>query len=319
MTQRRHVDDLFTAALDDELSPIDDARFYSHIRSCKDCSAAYTEFTATVEALRELPKARMARVVHLPSTPPVAEASRRRGISLGWLNAGLLRRFPATALAGGVAVVLIVVALAHGAGNTGGNTVESLGNGDSGTVAPAVAPGSVAQEAACASQVTAVTASSPPVDFSAPEVVAAPSIPGARLVLSASSLSVTAGQNVGLYAQFSLPQVSAGAPGSTNLTTTTHSLRPCVTVTVGETSQQLGVAGIPAGFGSATGAGSDVPVPESTSPGGSKAGAAAPLFVFTVPPGTAPGTVLHIVASVPAGYEGFGSPALTATLTIVTH
>jgi anti-sigma factor RsiW len=106
VTQRRHVDDLFTAALDDELSPIDDARFYTHIQSCNDCAAAYAEYTATVEALREMPKARMARVVHLPSTPPVAEESARRRISIGWLNpGGLLRRFPATALAGAAAVV----------------------------------------------------------------------------------------------------------------------------------------------------------------------------------------------------------------------
>jgi anti-sigma factor RsiW len=322
VTQRRHVDDLFTAALDDELSAIDDARFHAHIRSCKDCSAAYAELTATVEALRELPKARMARVVHLPSTPPVAEESKRRRISIGWLNpGGLLRRFPATALAGAASVVLIVIALAHGSGNTSTIVGPSVGNGDQGAVAPAVAPGSATQEAACASQVTAVVDSSPPANFSNPEVVSAPSLPGARLVLSASALSVSAGQNVSVYAQFSLPQVSVGVPGSTSPSTATRSLRPCVTVTVGDTTKQVGVTGVPPIYGSGTGAGSDVPVPESTGPGEPLAGSSggAPLFVFTVPAGTAPGTVLHVVAAVPAGYEGFGSPALSATITITTH
>lgn len=268
MSPRRHVDDLFTAALDDELSPIDDARFYSHIHSCKDCEAAYAEFTATVEALKELPKARMARVVHLPSTPPVAEESARRRISIGRLNpGGLLRRFPASALAGAVAVVLIVVALAHGAGNTSTSSGQYSGTGNqAGGVAPAIEPGSTAEEAACASQVTAVTQSSPPSNFSAPEVVSAPSLPGARLVLSASTLSATAGQNVSLYAQFSLPLVVAGAAGSTSLTTATHSLRPCVAVTVGSTSQQLDVIGVPAGYGSSTGADSSVPQPETRHP-----------------------------------------------------
>ncbi len=322
MTQRRHVDDLFTAALDDELSPIDDARFYAHIQSCKDCAAAYAEFTATVEALRELPKARMARVVHLPSTPPVAEEAARRRISIGWLNpGGLLRRFPATALAGAAAVVLIVVALAHGGGNT--STIigqPAAGSDNGGAGAPAIAPGTTTQEAACASQVTAVTGSSPPANFSDPQVVSAPSLPGARLVLSASALSVTAGQNVGLYAQFSLPQVSAGVPGSTSLTTATRSLRPCVTVTVGNSATQLGVTAVPGNYGSNTGAGYE-PTPMSPTPGGPPPGSSgsAPLFVFTVPAGTAPGTVLHVVASVPAGYESIGSPALTATLTITTR
>ncbi|MGA7988473.1 MAG: zf-HC2 domain-containing protein [Candidatus Dormiibacterota bacterium] len=322
MTQRRHVDDLFTAALDDELSPIDDARFYAHIQSCKDCAAAYAEFTATVEALRELPKARMARVVHLPSTAPVAEESARRRISIGWLNpGGLLRRFPATALAGAVAVVLIIVALAHGAGNTGTSTGQTAANGDQGGAAPAIAPGSVTQEAACASQVTAVVNSSPPATYSEPQVVSAPSLPGARLVLSASALSATAGQKVNLFAEFSLPQVSVGVPGSTNLTTATHSLRPCVTVTVGDTSAQLSVTGPSGGYGSSTGGGADVPSPESPAPGGSLAGSVGgtPIFSFTVPPGTVPGTVLRVVASVPAGFEGFGSPALTATITITTR
>ena len=68
MTPRRHLDDLFSAAYEDELSPIDEARFQAHMQSCAPCAAAYAEFRASIDALREVPKARMPHVVHLPST-----------------------------------------------------------------------------------------------------------------------------------------------------------------------------------------------------------------------------------------------------------
>ena len=114
MSPRRHLDDLFSAAYEDELSPIEEARFHAHMQSCAPCAAAYAEFRATVEALRELPKAQMPHVVHLPSTSPVAERPPRPRISLGWFNLGILRRFPATAIAGAFVVVLAVTALLHG-------------------------------------------------------------------------------------------------------------------------------------------------------------------------------------------------------------
>jgi hypothetical protein len=180
MSTRRHVDDLFTGALDGDLSPIDEARFHAHLQSCSDCSAAFTEFTATVEALHELPKARMARVVHLPSTPPVAEESPRGRLSLGWLNPGmLLRRFPATAVAGAVAVVLVIIALTHGSGAPTTNGADQAGGANSATApAPAL-------DAACG-QPTAITESSPPAQFAAPQVATNVSLPGVRLVLAAS-------------------------------------------------------------------------------------------------------------------------------------
>ena len=94
-------------------------------RSCAPCAAAYAEFRATIEALRELPKARMPHVVHLPSTPPVAERSPRPRIGLSWFNLGVLRRFPATAVAGAIAVVLVIVALTHPGGGTREQRVRS--------------------------------------------------------------------------------------------------------------------------------------------------------------------------------------------------
>ena len=85
------------------------------------------EFTADIEALRELPKARMPHVVHLPSTPPVAERVSRPTIGFGWLNPGLLRRFPATAFAGAVAIVLVIVALRVGSNGTLGPSSNRRG------------------------------------------------------------------------------------------------------------------------------------------------------------------------------------------------
>jgi hypothetical protein len=295
---------------DDDLSPIDDARFHAHIRNCKDCSAAFAEFTATVEALHELPKARLPRPIHLPSTPPVAEGSRRPRISLDWLNAGLLRRFPATAIAGAAAAVVIIVALVHNGGGVPGGTASTVAGGDrsAGQMAPAIAPpGSKAQDAACSQSILPITGSSPPASFSAPQVITSPSLPGAQLVLAASALSVKPGQTVTLYAQLSLPVTSLGAPGSTGAAPATRAVRPCVSVGVGTSSQVIGTR---SGTFAEPGFGSPAPVHPSSG--------AATLLGFSVPSGLAPGTELHVVASIPAGFEAPGSPALTATLTLTT-
>jgi Putative zinc-finger len=314
MSPRRHVDALFTSAHDDDLSPIDEARFHAHIRSCKDCAAGFAEFVATVEALHELPKARMARVVHLPSTPPVAERSGRPGISLGWLNAGLLRRFPATAIAGGAAVVLIILALVRGGGPMPTPSIHSSsGSGAQPVVAPAAGN---AQDAACAPPIATINGSAPPVEFSQARVATAASLPGARLVLATPSLSVKPGQSVVVYAQLSFRVASLGVAGSTGVAPATRTVRPCVSVVVGGTGQVVG-AGSGAGAGNAylptaaPGAASPAALHQPTS--------SAPLLTFTVPPGLAPGTELHVVASIPAGFEGPGTPALTATLTLVTR
>jgi Putative zinc-finger len=307
---RRHIDDLFTAAHDDELSPIDDARFHAHLRSCKDCAAAFAEFAATVEALHELPKARMARVVHLPSTPPVAELSPGPRISFGWLNGGLLRRFPATAVAGAAAAVLIIIALVHNGGNVPTSTGSNAGR------TAAVAPGASSRDAACTQPITTTTGTSLPVSFALPQVVTDPKLPGARLVLAASSISVTSGENVTVYAQLSLPLSSLGAPAAAGAQPATRTVRPCVSVGVGGSNQNLSLAAGGAN-GAASGPGGAIgvvpPAPLSGSTG------TAPLLTFTVPSNLAPGTQLHVVASIPAGFEGPNSPALTATLTLTTH
>ena len=98
----------------------------------------------------------MARVVHLPSTPPVAEDARlARGSASAGSTPALLRRFPATALAGAVAVGLIVVALAHPAPAVPPprpRRARRLGQRSGSRSAGAAAPGAPRRTSACTQQ-----------------------------------------------------------------------------------------------------------------------------------------------------------------------
>ena len=314
MSPRRHVDDLFSAAYENDLSPIDDARFHSHLQSCAPCATAFAEFTASVEALRELPPARMPHAVHLPSTPPVAERAPRERINLRWLNLGLLRRFPATAAAAAVAAVLVIIAVTHGTGT--GTTIGADSNPALGAGSSAHAPGPVAETASCSQPVVRVTGSALPDSFSAQQQVSVPSQPGVRLVLATSSLDVAAGRPVDVYAQLVVPASSLAAPGAAPGTGSSLTFRPCVTIGVEGTSLAL----VPATYGASVPVG--VPQPatgDTTGPAAAGAPGGSELITFDIPSGLAPGTKLHLTATVPAGYEGYGTPELTATLTLTTH
>lgn len=311
MTPRRHLDDLFTAAYDDELSPIDEARFQTHMQSCAPCAEAYAEFRATVEALRELPPARMPHVVHLPSTPPVAERSVRPRIGLGWFNLGIVRRFPATAIAGAAAVVLLIAALAHGTGGTPTNSPQSLARPNA---AGGAASGAI-PEAAC-TQIVGITGASPPVSFTHQDLATDAAQPALHLVLAAPSLVVSAGKPAYVYAQLSLPVASLSNPGTQATPPAARAVLPCVSIAVGNPQNQL--APLPAGSGAygnpaslGRGIATAAPVYQDN-------GAAGPFLAFNVPSGLAAGTVIHVTATIPAGYTGPGSPALTAELTLTT-
>jgi hypothetical protein len=83
---------------------------------------------------------------------------------------------------------------------------------------------------------------------------------------------------------------------------------------VANTNQQLSVlrpnssavAGAPSATGNTSGAGSS----------GYQVAGAGPEYTFTVPAGLARGTQIHVIATVPAGFAAFDSPALTAELTL---
>jgi hypothetical protein len=317
MTPRRHLDDLFTAAYDDELSPIDEARFQAHIQSCAPCAEAYAEFRATVEALRELPPARMPHVVHLPSTPPVAERSVRPRIGMGWFNLGIVRRFPATAIAGAAAVVLLIAALAHGNGGAPTNSPQSLSR-------PNAAAGGAASRSsnnltAC-TQIVGITGASPPVTFTHQALATDAAQPALHLVLAAPSLTVSAGKPAYVYAQLSEPLASLSLPGAVATAPAARTLLPCVSIAVMDTHSNQFVP-IPASTGefgnpASLGHGTVTPVPADQYQGAS--GVSGPFFAFEVPAGLAVGTEIHVTAKVPAGYTGPGSPQLIAELTLTT-
>jgi hypothetical protein len=307
----RHLDDLFSAAYEDELSPAEQTRFESHMEACEPCAAAYDEFKAGIAALKELPQARMPHAVHLPSTLPVAERPSRPTIGLSWFNLGLLRRFPATAVAGAVAVVLVIVAIRVGDHSTLGGASLPTNGSAIGATAPHAAPGAATTTTSC-TQPTPITGSTPPISFAEETQAADPQEPALHLVIAAPTQVVSAGSTVLLYAQLSVPSTSIANPSSVVPTPPAKALLPCVSVGVATSNEQLTV--FPPGS-------EGLSIPEATS--GTATGAngyqpaeAGSEYAFTVPAGLATGTQIHVIATVPAGFAAFGSPALTAELTL---
>ena len=118
MSARRHVDDLFSAAYDDELSPT--RRSALPIASSSRASPAPRRTRSSRRPSRPCANCRR-RACRTPSTsrrrPRWPRASRADASASAGSTSGLLRRFPATAVAGAVAVVLVVIALARTAGS----------------------------------------------------------------------------------------------------------------------------------------------------------------------------------------------------------
>jgi hypothetical protein len=106
----KHVEGLFSAAYDGELSADARAAFDRHLAECPDCAAGFAQLTTAVDALRELGPARMPRPVRLPEGSPIperrlarwpAQLPRGRGLVAGLAAAGMV------AVAGGVTAVLV--------------------------------------------------------------------------------------------------------------------------------------------------------------------------------------------------------------------
>jgi hypothetical protein len=282
------------------------------MQSCEPCAAAYAEFKATIEELHGLPRAPMPHVVHLPSTPPVAERPPRPRIGLSWFNLGLLRRFPATALAGVAAVVLVTLALTRPMGGTTSTPTA----GSSTSQVPSAAHGPAA-DAACSSSIASITGAAVPSSFSHADLATDPAEPALHLVLAAPTLVVDSGKQAVVYAQVSVPVTSISNPGSAASPPAARALLPCVTVAgVGGTAQALTV--VPADSGSQGSA----YVPRETPIGApvfQYNGTGGPFLTFQVPAGLAPGTQFHVTAIIPAGYLSPGSLPLTAQLTLTTR
>ena len=152
----RHVERLFSAAYDGELSPQARAGFDRHLAECPACAAAFAELTTAVDVLREQAPARMPRPIRLPEGSPAAQPrlgglfARPRwshGLTGGLAAAGMV------AVAGGVAAMVVIGPLQPGFDRAGAGTAFSsaLGTGSSHVPAAPEARGSVNVSNGCAS------------------------------------------------------------------------------------------------------------------------------------------------------------------------
>lgn len=291
MPVTNHVDELFSAALDDELTPKQEQRFHDHLDECSECAASYRTFTEAVSSVRSLPKAAMPLPVHLPTGAPAAE----RATAADWLRRLRPRSLPmgaGTGIAALAAVAIVVVGLTRGTtpSTTTSHAPSSLNHSAGGASASQASPAScpvAAPEGATTSYANRATASDR-------------SRPGQQLVLSASGLSAPAGSQVHVSAVLTVPGQAAGQPGAAPAVPPT-AITPCLSLT-GLSNRALAPA-----FG-AQAPGQDA-IAQQVNDG----------ETLTIPPGTAPGTVIHLIATVPANYPSTAQAPLTATLDITVR
>ena len=310
----KHVNDLFSAAYDATLGVAQAEQFRAHLDGCPECMRAYDTFRTSVDAVRALPPARMPLPVHLPSDAPVAEQTLRARVRrMSRLGGPPRLRFApgaATAVAAIAAAVIVVFALNH---HSDGST--TFGTAQSGAAQGALSKTSAAPS--CRPQALRA-----PSDF---QVLAAyqyrvskaePGRPGQELVLATQSGSSVPGALVQVYAQLTVPQPSAGAPGAVSSGSTQRAANvvavvPCVRVSDSSkflsTAAQSPMSGLNASQGPSTHGASVAPATSEV------------IQSFTIPAGTQSGTVLHITATVPAGYPQAGDPAFTVDLAITVR
>jgi anti-sigma factor RsiW len=371
----RHLDELFSAAYDGTLAAAERRRYDEHLGACPRCAAAAEDFRRAVDAVRELPQARMPVRVVLPSTPPVPARERRFGglaallrvphLSPAW-GAGVMA-------AAGVAAVVVVV---HGHGGGGGSTSSA-----SSSVPVPLAVGGASRKSAgmgnCplpllqTSATPGVTAGGGPAGFANRVAVRSPQRPGQELVLATTSNHYAPGSQVLVFA--ALTTGGSGSGGGT------RAVVPCVTLEPQQTVALIRGLGADDTVGSAGGAGTGKGPAASSPPptgfaysaappavnGGAQAPAASgvtlhgtalspqldtvltpqqieafapyvlerplaiavptgqtvggtlPVQVVTIPANLARGTVLRLVALIPAGTPGDADrPAIEAVITL---
>jgi hypothetical protein len=196
----RHVEDLFSAAYDDALDAADRQRYEAHLAACPECAAAERDFRRSIDAVRELPPARMPVRVVLPSTPPVAERARR--LLPGWGPLRVPQLGPAWG-AGALALVGIVAVVVAARGHVVGGPSGASNQSRFGSI-PNVGTSLASSGCPLPLQVTAatpgVTAGGGPAGFTYRVSVRDPQRPGEELVLATTAKRFAAGSQVLVFA-----------------------------------------------------------------------------------------------------------------------
>ncbi|HXA28863.1 MAG TPA: zf-HC2 domain-containing protein [Candidatus Angelobacter sp.] len=285
----RHVTELLSAAYDDALTPSERRRYDAHLATCNDCAAEAERFKQTIDAVHELPAARMPQRVVLPSTPPQPE--RRRGARMPeWLTRLPRPRATPAWSAGGLAltgILIVVLVVRGGAGGSSSNGTSALSDGTVGA-----APGLAQTRGGAAQRATTGIGTCPLPLAVLPQLSSAPAAPpgfdnrattgdqhrpGQQLLLATASTHVAPGAQVLIYAAL------------TTSTSGRHSaVIPCVTL-----HQQGAVALAPVGggsgstsYGAAGGGPAASPVPCSPQPCAAAGAVQAPSAVIAAPNGT---------------------------------
>ncbi|HZS13749.1 MAG TPA: zf-HC2 domain-containing protein [Candidatus Dormibacteraeota bacterium] len=214
----RHVTELFSAAYDGALSPAERRRYDEHLSACSDCATAADQFRQAIDAVHQLPAARMPQRVVLPATPPQPER-RRMPAALAPLAARLPRPQITPAwgaglmAAAGIAAVVVVVH-AHVGGPSPTSAPAALGASAPDRAVPAIGGGS-AGSAAAPKQAAAGIGTCPlplavvpqpsglpaaPPGFTNVATATSQQRPAEQLVLATTSASYSPGSQVLIYA-----------------------------------------------------------------------------------------------------------------------
>ena len=307
-----HMFERFSEAFDRQLDPDTKHLFDEHIGNCSECAAGYGEFGEAIEALRALPAAAMPVAVHLPETPPVAQATPL------WHR---LRAFPVrlrvglgTAIAGLAAAVLLLVAMQP--------HTESLSTALA-SPAPAQARNGAAGIAAAVPQADAAIVcgpqglatqgmATPPTGFDNMAERGDPTRPNQQLVLATQGNRVRAGATVLVFARLTAPMATAGAASGAPITPVLSQSLPCVVLSNAVALDAHAAAG---GALSAPGRSFELAaVPTADISVGS-----APLQAITIPSGLPSGTTVVLRATVNGGYPHSGDAQLVVELTLTVY
>ena len=200
----RHVTTLFSEAYDGRLDDTSRHRFDEHLAGCATCAAEFARLSASVDALRATPAARLPVPVRLPSTPPVAA---RAGVLDGFRER-MRERPPLLAVAvgglaiAGAAVAAVVIAVHHTGSSTPSlaQAAQSAGSYAQSGSAQANVRGGAAAPAPAAAQADFPYAISVPVPGHADEV----------LVLATQRPTYAAGEQVTIWARVQTHTTATG-------------------------------------------------------------------------------------------------------------